>query len=465
MTGQAPGNTKDFLQNHRLVCINAAMIASWPIPSIRLWPRVARLAALSGCLVAVACAVAPGPTPPTPTHAPRALVPIKAPSPRFHSGDPAFDLFLEEMRGQALKDGINATTYDRVAATLKPIPAILEHNANQPEFTRTIWDYLDSAVSDRRVRIGKAKMADYANTLNRIETASGVPQTILVAIWGMETDYGAVSGGYPLFGALATLAYKGPRQAYARPEFLAALKIYQQGGQALDSMTASWAGAFGQTQFTPTTYLKYATDGDGDGRINLWDDPADALASAARLLAARGWRPGEPWGYEVRLPDGFPYEQADAHATRSIAHWRTLGVRTAAGDPLPAARGEASIYLPAGARGPAFLLLPNFSVLLKYNNANSYALAVGLLADRLGGADAPYGEWPRDERGLSKDERVRVQESLKKLGFDPGVIDGILGKNSHAALRRYQKARGLPADGFATTELLDRLERDTGNGQ
>jgi membrane-bound lytic murein transglycosylase B len=387
-------------------------------------------------------------------------VPIRAPAPRFHSGDPSFDIFLEDMRAQALKEGVTGQAFDRVASTLKPLPDILKHNANQPEFTRTIWDYLDSAVSARRIREGKAKLADYANTLDRIEAASGVPKAILVAIWGMETDYGAVTGGYPLFGALATLAYKGPRQTYARPEFLAALKIYQQQHYALDQMQASWAGAFGQTQFTPTTFLKYAVDGDGDGRINLWNDPADALASAANLLNQRGWARDQSWGYEVRLPGNFAYEQADGHTTRTIAAWRELGVTTTAGARLPDASEEASIYLPAGAQGPAFLLLPNFNVILKYNNAASYALAVGLLADRLRGADGLYGEWPRDTRALARDERIRIQESLAKLGFDPGPIDGVLGKSSRAALRRYQKAHDLPADGFATQDLLQRLTRE-----
>jgi membrane-bound lytic murein transglycosylase B len=419
---------------------------------------VTRLAALSLTLCAVACAVAPKPTPPAPAP-PRALVPITAPAgPQFNSGDAKFDAFLSAARIQALAEGITAQTFDRVAIGLRPIPAIAEHNANQPEFSRPVWSYLDSAVSARRIKDARAMLARYGDVLTRIEAQSGVDKNILVAIWGMESDYGAARGTYPLFAALATLAYDGPRAAYARPEFLAALKIYQQQQYPLGQMTASWAGAFGQTQFTPTTFLKFAMDGDGDGRIDLWQSPADALASAANLLAQRGWKAGASWGYEVRLPKGFAYEEADAETARPVAHWREAGITTAAGQPLPASDEEAAIYLPAGADGPAFLLLPNFRVILKYNNAASYGLAVGLLADRMAGAGPVQQPWPRDQQPLSRDQRIGLQQALALQGFDPGPADGIIGRGTRAALRRYQKARGLAADGFATTAILKQLE-------
>jgi membrane-bound lytic murein transglycosylase B len=270
-----------------------------------------------------------------------------------------------------------------------------------------------------------------------------------------------VSGGFPLFAALATLAYEGPRTAYARPEFFAALKIYQQQHYPLSRMVGSWAGAFGQTQFTPTTFLKYAADGDGDRRIDLWQSAPDALASAARLLAAQGWQSGRPWGYEVTLPQSFPYAEAVAAEPAPIAHWTALGVTRADGGPLDAADGSGAIYLPAGARGPAFLLLANFNVILKYNNAASYALAVGLLADAMAGAPPLKAAWPRDERPLSRDERVAFQQALAMLGFDPGPADGILGRHSRAALRQYQTAHGLAADGFPTAALLERLQSET----
>jgi membrane-bound lytic murein transglycosylase B len=295
--------------------------------------------------------------------------------------------------------------------------------------------------------------------LARIEAASGVPKEILVAIWGMETDYGAESGGFNLFAALATLAYDGPRADYAKPEFFAALRLYQEQRYPLSEMVASWAGAFGQTQFTPTTFFRYAADGDGDGRIDLWQSAPDALASAARLLSAQGWKRGQGWGYEVRLPANFSYELADTDTLKPVADWRRLGVKTAGGDVLPASDESAGIYLPAGARGPAFLVLPNFNVILKYNNAASYALAVGLLADRMAGAGPVRQAWPRNERPLSRDERVRFQMALSKLGFDAGAPDGVLGRKSRAALRQYQKANGLAADGFATASLLAMLDK------
>jgi membrane-bound lytic murein transglycosylase B len=422
--------------------------------SFRSWPPVTRLAALSACLMAVACAVAPKPAPPVP---PRAAIPIAPP--QFNSGDSRFDAFLMQARKEALAEGIAPATFDRATAGLRPIPEIMNMNANQPEFARPVWAYLDTAVSARRVRDAQVMLDRYGAVLDRIEAQSGVPKEILVAIWGIETDYGAATGSYPLFAALATLAYSGPRADYARPEFLAALKIYQQQNYALSQMTGSWAGAFGQTQFTPTTFLKFAADGDGDGRIDLWNSPADALASAARLLRERGWETGEPWGREVRLPKNFPYELADGETARPIATWQELGVMTATGDWLPSSAEDAAIYLPAGAKGPAFLLFPNFRVILKYNNAASYALAVGLLADRMAGAAPVRHSWPREERPLSREERVRFQQALAAQGFDPGPADGILGRGTRAALRRYQKAHGLPADGFPTTDLLAMMDK------
>jgi membrane-bound lytic murein transglycosylase B len=264
-----------------------------------------------------------------------------------------------------------------------------------------------------------------------------------------------------LFAALATLAYDGPRQDYARPELLAALQILQSQNYAVSDMLASWAGAFGQTQFTPTAFQKYAQDGDGDGRIDLWRSPADALASAAELLRQSGWVPGKGWGYEVKLPANFAYEDADLDNEKPLSEWRARGVALMSGTALPDGADSASIYLPAGARGPAFLIFANFKIILKYNNAASYALAVAELADRMADGPAIKGGWPRNERSLSRDERQRFQTDLKSLGFDPGDPDGVLGRRTRAALRQYQKARGLAADGFATAALLGRLDGET----
>ncbi len=417
-----------------------------------------RLAALCGALLAVACAAtAPKPTPPVP---PAVSIPI-APLPvRPTSGDAKFDAFLQAARITALGQGITAATFDSATAGLAPIPSIVAANANQPEFSKPVWSYLDSAVSARRIKDAKLMLARHGDVLARIEAAYGVPKEILVSVWGMETDYGAGNGGTNIFAALATLAYDGPRAEYARAEFFAALKIYQEQRYALSEMRASWAGAFGQTQFTPTTFLKYAVDGDGDGKIDLWQSVADALASAARLLAEQGWNKGQAWGFEVRLPAGFAYEDADTDTQKPLSDWRARGVKRIGGAALPAGADSAAIYLPAGANGPAFLLFPNFNVILKYNNAASYALAVALLADRMAGADPVVHTWPRAERPLSRNERFSFQQDLARLGFDPGLPDGLLGRKTRAALRQYQKSRSMAADGFATAALLMALEKD-----
>ncbi|HYS47023.1 MAG TPA: lytic murein transglycosylase [Rhizomicrobium sp.] len=424
----------------------------------RLQADLHRLAALCGALVVAACATAPHrPAPPPPPAAPASVPPPQA---RQRSGDAKFDAFLAQARTDALAQGITAASFDSATAGIAPIPSIIAMNANQPEFSRPVWSYLDSAVSARRIADGQFMLTRYREVLDRIAAQSGVPKEILVAVWGMESDYGADSGSFNLFAALATLAYDGPRAAYAKPEFLAALQIYQQQHYPLSEMAGSWAGAFGQTQFTPTTFLKYAADGDNDGQVDLWRSPPDALASAARLLADQGWKRDQHWGYEVTLPGNFAYEDADLDSEKPVSEWTARGVKTANGDPLPPSDDGAAIYLPAGARGPAFLVFANFRAILKYNNAASYALAVSLLADRMAGAGPVRHAWPRDERALSRSERIAFQSDLQKLGFDPGTPDGVLGRKSRAALRQYQKSKSLAADGFPTAALLAMLDAD-----
>jgi membrane-bound lytic murein transglycosylase B len=354
--------------------------------------------------------------------------------------------------------GITNETWRAATAGIAPIAGIAGMNDNQPEFSRPVWAYLDSAVSARRIKDGQAMLAQYRDTLAGIERQSGVPREILVAIWGMESDFGRDSGGFNLFAALATLGYQGPRADYAGPEFQAALRILQDQHYAASDMKASWAGAFGQTQFTPTTFLKYAADGDHDGRIDLWSSPADALASAANLLSSQGWKANEAWGFEVKLPKDFAYEDADVDAARPLNEWRRRGLRTASGGALPPYAGAAAIYLPAGARGPAFLLLPNFSVLLKYNNAASYALGVSELGERIMGRPGVKADWPRKDRPLLRDERLRFQQALTAAGFDTGTPDGVLGRRTRAATRDYQKKYGLVADGYPSADLLAAME-------
>jgi membrane-bound lytic murein transglycosylase B len=267
-------------------------------------------------------------------------------------------------------------------------------------------------------------------------------------------------GRFNMFEALATLAYDGPRADYARPQLIAALQMMQRQKYAAADMTSSWAGAFGQTQFVPTTFLNQAVDGDGDGKIDLWNSVADALASTANVISSAGWKSGKPWGTEIVLPKDFAYEDADLDMVAPLAKWKMRGVKAAAGEGLPASDEPASIYLPAGGRGPAFLVFPNFKTILKYNNAASYALAVCLLADQLKGLPGIAGAWPRDEQPLTRDERLAMQSALATLGYNIGKIDGLFGSKSRAALRAWQKKHAIPADGFATEDLLTRIATD-----
>ena len=386
-----------------------------------------------------------------------ASVPGRSAEPALSPQDARFQAFIRDFRQTARDAGIKDATYDAAMAHVTRKQSIEDLNLYQPEFSRPVWLYLDSAVSDRRVADGQQALAANGTVLASLEAKFGIPKAFLVSIWGNESDYGRGSEPFNMFDALATLAYDGPRADFARPELIAALKIMQQQHFDPAVMTSSWAGAFGQTQFEPSTFLAHAVDGDGNGVIDLWHSSADALASAANVLADAGWQRGNAWGYEVRLPAGFAYEQADVDITKPVTEWRRLGVKTALGAELPRTEEYGAIYLPAGARGPAFMVFDNFKVILKYNNAASYALAVCALADRIAGGMAVQAPWPREELPLSRDERIAFQTSLAKLGYDIGTIDGVLGRKARAALREYQKARGLPADGFATESLLTRI--------
>ncbi|MBV8976660.1 MAG: lytic murein transglycosylase [Alphaproteobacteria bacterium] len=375
--------------------------------------------------------------------------------------DQKFQDFVRDFRDQARRQGIADATYDAAMAAIARNPRVEDLNLNQPEFARPIWSYLDTAVSDKRVADGRMALATNLPVLTAIEARYGVPKEVLVSVWGNESDYGRGHEPFNMFEALATLAYDGPRTDYARPELIAALKMMQQQHYGAAQMTSSWAGAFGQTQFVPSTFLAHAVDGDGDGQIDLWHSTPDALASTANVLASAGWQRGNAWGYEVALPQGFAYESADLDVTKPVGEWRRLGVKTVAGGDLPSAEEYGAIYLPSGARGPAFLVFGNFKVVLKYNNAASYALAVCLLADRLKGLPGVVGSWPREEVALTRDERVAFQNYLLKLGYDIGSVDGVLGRKARSALRDYQKKHGLAADGFPTEGLLTRLAMET----
>jgi peptidoglycan lytic transglycosylase B len=367
-----------------------------------------------------------------------------------------FQEFLESFRAEAVKAGITPETYDRAMMGLTPSLEVEERNLAQPEFVRPVWEYLASAVSAKRIAMGRELIAENADLFQRLEQTYGVPREILTAIWGLESGYGASEGSFNLFQALATLAFQGPRADYGRRQLIAALRILQSEDRDPATMVGSWAGAFGLTQFAPTAFLEYAVDGDGDGKRDLWNSPADALASTANYLKQKGWHAGESWGEEVRLAPGFPYAQAGLDNSKSFADWTMLGVARADGTPLGAGTA-AALFLPAGYRGPAFLVGNNFDVVLKYNFATSYALAIGLLADALKGASGVVGSWPTDETALTLADRIALQKGLIALGYDPGDSDGVLGRQTRNALRAFQEARGLPADGFATSQILTRI--------
>jgi membrane-bound lytic murein transglycosylase B len=389
------------------------------------------------------------------------MQPISNPSAgQMAAADAKFAAFVQDFRADAIAAGIRPGIYDASVMGIHRNQRVEDLNLQQPEFVKPVWSYLDSAVSDDRVAKGEEMLDAYSGMLSGIESRYGVPKEILVAIWGIESNYGQAMGSFNMFEALATLAYDGPRAAFGRKELLAALKMEQEEGFSPQQMTSSWAGAFGNTQFEPSSFEDHAVDGDGDGRRDLWHSPADSLASTAALLANAGWTKGGPRYVEVTLPPDFPYELADADSTRPVSDWKKLGVKRTNGLDFPDSAGDAAIYLPAGARGPAFMTFDNFRTVLKYNNAATYALAVCYLANRVKGGAPIMASWPRDEQPLMPDQRMQFQTDLQTLGYNIGTIDGVLGRMTRAALRAYQKAHGLPADGFPTVEMLGRLNAD-----
>ncbi len=366
----------------------------------------------------------------------------------------SFSQWREQFRAEALAAGISAATFDQAFAGVQPDPAVIEADRSQPEFTRPVWQYLEGAISPQRVRSGRRLLSEHATTLDQIEARYGVDRETLVAVWGLESSFGQIMGDKSVIRSLATLAHEGRRPAFAKSQLIAALEILQHGDVAPQRMRGSWAGAMGQTQFIPTTYNTHAVDFDGDGKRDIWNSSADALASAAHYLQASGWRQGKAWGFEVELPEGFDYALADTEIRKPLAEWRSLGLRNLPGDQEEA---SASLLLPAGHRGPAFLIMDNFRAILRYNNSSAYALAIGLLAENFQGKGEVAGSWPRGEQPLSRSERLELQERLVAQGFDPGTPDGIIGANTRKAIRGFQQRLGWPADGHPTQELLGRL--------
>ena len=377
--------------------------------------------------------------------------------------DAASDRWVEGFWQQAQAAGVSAETYWAALGDFEPDPSIIPRASNQPEFVRPIWDYMDSMVSESRIANGLAQIPNWGRLLAQLEAHYGVNRYVILAIWGMESAYGAILDNNdivkPTIRSLATLAYMGgSRQQYGERQLVAALKILQRGDITAALMIGSWAGAMGHTQFIPTTYEAYAVDWDGDGRRDIWTSPVDALASTAAYLSTMGWEEGKTWGYEVTLPAGFDYRLADSGDERSLAAWQGLGVTRSAGAAFPRPGDQATLWVPAGSGGPAFLLLKNFRVIKRYNNANSYALAVGHLADRLQGFGLFRQEWPRDEMPLAESDRYELQQLLARLGLYPGPIDAVVGNGTRAAIRNYQQAVGMIADGYASDRLLRHLQ-------
>ncbi len=367
-----------------------------------------------------------------------------------------FDACVRDLRGEAMARGITRQTFDRALTGVEPDPGVLDAMDFQPEFTTPIWDYLAGLVDDQRIADGRAKLAEWTAVLSDIERKFGVDPHIVVAVWGVETDYGRNMGRRPLTRSLATASCFGGRQRFFRGELIEALRILQSGDMPPEALTGSWAGAFGHTQFMPSTFRNRAVDFDGDGRRDLVGSVPDALASTANYLKHAGWVSGQPWGYEVRVPGGF--SGPSGRRTRQVlTQWSRLGIRRADGEALTGS-GRAALLLPAGASGPAFIVFRNFDAIYSYNAAESYALAIAHLSDRLRGAGPFQVAWPTDDPGLSRAERREVQALLIEQGHDIGVADGIIGTRTRKAIEAYQASAGLPVDGRAGARVLRALK-------
>ena len=380
-----------------------------------------------------------------------------APIPAASAGDEAgLQRFVQSFRSRAVASGVSPATYDRAMRIARYNPEVIRLDRRQAEFSRPVWLYLDSAVSDVRITTGRQKAAQLSSTLSAIESRYGVPREIVLAVWAMESNFGANRGKMQIIPSLTTLAYDGRRGEMFQNQLIAALRILQAGDTAPETMLGSWAGAMGHTQFMPTSYLDYAVDFTGDGRRDIWsEDPTDSLASTANYLRRNGWVPGQPWGAEVQLPSGFNMSLIGKGTRRS--DWAAQGVRRMGGGALPG--GNGSIIMPAGASGPAFLILDNFRSILRYNNSDNYALGVAFLGERIAGRAGIQGSWPRNDRPLSTAERQEIQQRLRAKGFYQGEIDGLFGSATMESVAAYQRSIGVTPDGYPTSVLLGQLRR------
>ncbi len=367
-----------------------------------------------------------------------------------------FSSCVASLRSEASGHGISAATLDAAFAGLQPDMKVLDFQKDQPEFKTPIWDYLASLVDDERVADGRAAMAKYSGAFAKAEERFGVDRHIIAAVWGVESNFGSQMGKRPLVQSLSTLACFGERAAYFRGELMATLKIIYHGDIAADHMSGSWAGAFGQTQFMPSTYLRLAVDLDGDGRRDIVDSVPDALGSTANFLAKAGWQTGLPWGFEVKLPAGYSGPSGRKNK-QPMSAWAARGITRIDGRGL--GEGSAGLMLPAGANGPAFLVTRNFEAIFSYNAAESYSLAIASLADRLAGLGPFATPWPTDDPGLSRTQRRQLQSLLAKHGYDIGEPDGAIGTKTKAAIADFEGKNGMARDGRPSLKVLEALQR------
>lgn len=375
--------------------------------------------------------------------------------------DADFDRWLEALRSEARSEGISSETFDQAFAGVAPISRVIELDRRQPEFTLTFWRYFNNAISEERVRRGRALLQEHGDLLNEVEARYGVQPRYLVAFWGLETNFGDTFGNFPVIGALATLAHDTRRSDFFRGELLTALKILEAGDIAPSRMEGSWAGAMGHLQFMPSTFAAYAVDADGDGRRDIWGSYPDVFASAGNFLSQVGWRAGEDWGQEVLLPADFDHSLASIATTpetwKSMREWSALGVSAASGYGLPQSEQRAALILPAGHSGPAFLVHHNYERILRWNRSIFYAVAVGHLADRIAGGSGLSAQAPGQDQRLSNDQVRELQSLLMNLGYDAGGVDGRLGPQTRSAIRDFQRNQDLPQDAFADPRLLAQL--------
>ena len=373
------------------------------------------------------------------------------------AADDGFERCIDTIAERAADEGISAATIDGVLRKASQLERVIAADRRQPEFTDPFTRYLNLRVNDARVARGRELLERHGALLDRIRAEYGISPQYLLSFWALETNFGSYFGEIPVFDSLATLACDPRRGGYFTGELIAALHIVDEGHIDPDDMVGSWAGAMGHTQFMPSVYRRYAVDGDGNGRIDLWNSVEDALTSAANFLRGIGWAPGWRWGREVALPDGFDYALAGRDRNRTLAEWRELGVRRTDGGRLPADDTEASLVVPAGHRGPAFLVYPNFDVIMRWNRSEFFALTVGHLADRIAGEGPLSNPPPEDLPRLTRDQVRALQAALNARGFDSGTPDGILGPATRSAIRDFQRAEGWVADGFPDEQVLDAL--------